>query len=169
MTNEKFIYSPNLPPIENKMVSKKLKIATVIASVTVLGILTGCGPDNPEYNFSGKIGDEYVKFYERGDMGQFNYLEVVRPDGKKLVYRDISFNDLKIEELEIITEEQSRTFDKKNYPEVIAEAQKRFDEYLRKIKGIKPKLKEMEKEEALEILKKNPDKQEEENKGVYAD
>lgn len=151
------------------MISKKLKLViTIISAVGLLG-LTGCGPDNKDYHFNSKIGEEYAQFWEEGDFGEFNYLKIIRADKKEVLYKDVRFNDLKIESIEIKIGGEPKPFGQEKYPSLIEEAQKQFDEYLSKIKEAKQKIQKLNEQEALDILKDNNNKTFKEKPGVYAD
>lgn len=140
------------------MISKKLKLAVIVASA--VGMLVGCGPNNKSHHFNGMLDGEKVKFWEGGNMGNYNFLEVVRPDGRVIIYRDEQNDDLKIEEVVIKVEgKESKTYSKRikvDQP-IVEEAQKQFDEYLKKIFDYKQK-------EGMELIGKEDIKK---SKGVY--
>ena len=68
-----------------------------------------------------------------------NFLEVIRADGKKVVYMDKDGNDLKLESVYVEQGGEGKTYRIDNDFEapVIAEAQKQFDEYLERIVAYK--------------------------------
>jgi len=67
-----------------------------IIAVTCSPLIAGCNPD-PKNNdfFEGKVGQDHVRLYEKHDKsgGWPNYLEVVKPDGRIIVYADIGSDD----------------------------------------------------------------------------
>ena len=118
----------------------------VLASTVGLG-LVGCS--NPEYHFDGMLGEDKVKFYEIGFLKDDDYLEVIKPDGRKIVYEVI--NDLftnHIISVEITSQGVTKRYEvgRKDTKEIVEVAQKQFDEYLKKIL-------ETKKQEGLKNLK----------------
>lgn len=103
------------------------------------------------YHFDGKIEGEKVKFYEKGyydiNNDDVNILQIVKVDRTEVTYYDIFYDDLKIEGLTIgkngevctsyftpvcLFQDYSEEKKLKNKTKV-EEAQKEFDNYLKKI------------------------------------
>lgn len=59
-------------------------LGKIAVSGLLIGSLVGCS--NPEYHFDGMIGEDKVRFYERGMFKQDDYLEVIKPNGTKILY-----------------------------------------------------------------------------------
>lgn len=68
----------------------------VLAGALVMGGV-GCYAYHPEYHFNGKIGDEQVKFNESDNLTCDNFLilTVIKADQSKVVYGDVTGEDLK--------------------------------------------------------------------------
>src|SRR3989344_7069083 len=125
---------------------KKL-IDILLAGAITLG-LSGCAStktvrsfyskplnyDNPEYHFKGILNEEQVNFYETED-GNCNVLEVTRKNGVIVKYLDYSNQDFRLERVDVTKDDTTTDYysNDKSAVEVIAEAQKQFDEYLKKI------------------------------------
>ncbi|MBI5064961.1 hypothetical protein HZA97_01880 [Candidatus Woesearchaeota archaeon] len=129
------------------------KILGTVALTFWIG-LSGCTVKYEAYRFNGKIKGEQIIF-ETNEVQ--SSLEVIRTDGVRIIYRDHSNNDLKIDRLEMIVNGVTLIYHSKNetdpedpnWSEVSAEAQKQFDDYLIKIKEEKERI----KQRGVEILK----------------
>ncbi|MFH1326707.1 MAG: hypothetical protein ABIH59_01105 [archaeon] len=120
------------------MTVRKTLTSIVLAGALALGG-AGCGR-NPEYDFKGKIGNEYVESFETLPNG-FTYLsnlKVKKEDGSKILY--FSGDDFKLDYVEVTVGENTTRYEanSKNpiYKEIIQKAQKEFDDYLSKITEI---------------------------------
>ena len=106
--------------------------------------LNGCSRDYSQYEYNGRIGNEFVKFESKDDLKLFcdNTLTVVKADGKIVIYEDYMFGDLKLEELQIIDKGRKIIYtDNFSGIKKINEAQKQFDNYLESILKIKKRIK----------------------------
>ena len=112
------------------------------AGVLAIG-LNGCSRDYSQYEYNGRIGNEFVKFESKDDLGLFcdNTLTVSKADGKIVIYEDYMFGDLKLEELQIIDGGRKIIYTNNFFGiKKINEAQKQFDNYLESILKIKKEL-----------------------------
>lgn len=123
------------------MINKKLKLSIIAISAVGLIGLTGCGADNRSYHFDDKLDGEQVKFYETGPRGEYNFLEVTKPDGRTILYKDVDDNDLKIDYVNIRIGNKTETYSRSIEVDrpVIEKAQRQFDDYLQKIWDYKQK------------------------------
>jgi hypothetical protein len=94
---------------------------------------SGCN-QNPEYHFKGKIGEDQVRFYEGSIFGE-NNLEVIKPDGTIIRFYDC--RNFRVDIITIISGDNTTRYDSFTSDEalkkVIADGQKQFDSYLRRI------------------------------------
>jgi len=111
--------------------------------------LTGCSRYK-QFHYNGLIGEEKVHFWERDNIFETsNYLEVEKKDGRKILYKDMCKDDLKIESVDITKEGIKETYwlSKPIGDPIVKKAQKQFDDYLQKIFQIN-------KKKAEELIKK---------------
>ncbi|HLC81237.1 MAG TPA: hypothetical protein VJH68_01135 [Candidatus Nanoarchaeia archaeon] len=119
------------------MDKQKMPRTTGTLAAVVLSSAIGFGGCclNPEYNFKGKIGEDQVRFYERGIYGA-NHLEVITSNGDIISYLD-SNDDFQLDRVNITSGENTAVYFSHSKNEavkkVLAEAQKRFESYLAKI------------------------------------
>lgn len=113
-------------------------------------VISGCAKYS-QYQYAGKIGEDYVSFEEKCNLFDWDILlTVTKPNGKIINYYDNAHRDLEIESVGIKDKENFfltmyRANDEVGKP-IVEEAQKQFDNYLDKIKETKIK-------EGLESLK----------------
>lgn len=121
--------------MQTKMAIKKLKLVAIIASAIGIFGLAGCEGIHGGYLFDGKIGEEHVKFWEDDIFGTDNYLEITKPDGTRILYRDVLSDDLKVDFLDITVKGKTDTYklSRDTDKPVLEEAQRQFDIYLKKI------------------------------------
>lgn len=117
------------------MLSKKLKLALITISAAGIFGLTGCGADNKSYHFDDKLDGEHVQFYEKGPAGEYNFLKVIKPDGREILYKDVNDNDLKIDYVNIRIGNKTETYSSSIEVDkpIIEKAQRQFDDYLQRI------------------------------------
>ncbi len=107
--------------------------------------------NHPEYNYSGRIGDEHVRFSEDNfpySIIQRNTLAVSKPNGRVAYYYDDKGDDLKIERFVSIIcqnpiEQRGCKEERLEEKSQLKEAQRQFEDYLSKIKEIKRNLQEI--------------------------
>lgn len=97
----------------------------------------GCiTPDNMEYHFSGKIGEDHVIFEEPFNV---NILKVKKGDGALITYVDRD-NDFLLDNVEIKVEENTTKYFKNSknpyVQRVMKISQENFDHYLKEIMKI---------------------------------
>ncbi len=124
-------------PVTNYMTVRKTLTSIVLAGALAFGG-AGCGR-NPEYNFKGKIGNEYVGSFEIApDFTYSRNLMVIKEDGSNILY--FSGDDLKLDYVVVRVGENITIYEANSKnpicKEIIQKAQKEFDDYLTKITKI---------------------------------
>ncbi len=107
--------------------------------------------NHPEYDYYGRIGNEYVRFSEDNFpylIIQRNKLSVSKPNGRVAYYYDDKGDDLKIERFVSIIcqnsiEQRGCKEERLEEKSQLKEAQRQFEDYLSKIKEIKRNLQEI--------------------------
>lgn len=108
---------------------KKILASIILAGTFTIGVAGCTNYNHREYWFEDKLEGEQVYFYEAGN-GSVNVLKVTKPDGRIITYYDKEHDDLKLEAVTIQVEKEWDTYTK---GPVLEEAQKQFDDYLKKI------------------------------------
>ena len=132
------------------MVYKINRVVKTGLTALLIGTIIGCS-EHPQYLFKGRIDGQNIEFSESLFPSQ-NRMIIIKDDGRKIVYIDINEgNDLKIDRIEITNKMgETQVYTKINMKgaeeNLFNEAQRQFDEYLKKILEYKEK-------EALEAIK----------------
>jgi len=118
------------------MTIRKTLTSIVLAGALALGT-AGCSRDHSQYKYDGKIGEDQVKFTEKG-YGLFpddNILTVKKLDGRIIQYVDRS-DDLKLGYVEITANSQTMRYTANDEvgKAILEEAQEQFDTYMNQIK-----------------------------------
>lgn len=123
------------------MTIKKTLQKIVLGCMLALGI-NGC--NNKKYYYDGRIGEEYVKFYGKPSFVGMNVatMEVKRADGTTIKYVDWG-EDERLDCIDITKGDETIRYWRNDGrdiirndligKEVVEEAQKQYDEYLKKI------------------------------------
>lgn len=132
---------------------------TAIVLAASIGLTTGCRDINPKYHFDGFVGEEKVSFYETHDWANSNFLQVTKPNGRVLLFRDAN-KDLTVDSVKVWFDGKYIEYlaAVKYKPDevgelVIKEAQKQFDAYLSLILERKKQLVEEKQQEGISLLK----------------
>lgn len=121
-------------------------IKKILTTIVLAGALAlsgaGCRKDYPQYHYNGKIGEDNITFFElRTDYGLAgqNILIVKKSDGRIISYIDKLKEDLKLESVDIAkgSKRISYTAKDKVGKQILEEAQKQFDSYLKQIIDLK--------------------------------
>ena len=125
-----------------------MEIKKALTSLVLAGSLTlstfsnlGCRGDLSGYTYQGQINGNQVAFrQDRGFAGEtINTLTVKKADGRVITYTDSGGGDLELNFVEITKDKQITRYHSNNEveEEIMREAQKQFDDYLKRIKEIK--------------------------------
>jgi hypothetical protein len=113
-------------------------LRTIVLAASIGLAVSSCSYANPQYHFNGEIGEEQIKFYEYFSLiGQGrNVLEVRKPDGRVITYKDKG-NDFKVDSvcIHIIGDMPVVCYSKGSEvgDVILEEVQKQFGKYLEKI------------------------------------
>ena len=124
----------------------KLKKATNIALIVGAGLISsGCNYENEDYVIGATINGEKITF-ESSRNFFFSYHVTnkltVETDSAKVIFTDDYWNDFEIESVEFIKGNESYLYKKEGSVfgnSILLGAQKKFDEYLKKIEVYKTK------------------------------
>jgi len=127
-----------------------------VGLVGIVGIgISGCGDDD-KYHFNGTIDGEQITFY---NIGYHEVLKVKRKDGITITYRNDGFGTIEPDKVNILGKTKNLTYENNELGKpILKEAQKQFDEYLKKILKEKEKIRKetlsTKQKEGLDLIKK---------------